>query len=115
MNANSTRAVVVESGGTQVVGHVGLHAWELSLIGSVWVRRCLRRWDTQALDLIDGKTTERTELAMVKKTPFPFPPEPLRWLGVSMTRRAIQRADRRQGRRGPWLRILDRLGVGFDL
>lgn len=26
MNANSTRSVVVESGGTQVVGHVGLHA-----------------------------------------------------------------------------------------
>lgn len=26
MNANSTRNVVVESGGTQVVGHVGLHA-----------------------------------------------------------------------------------------
>ena len=26
MNANSTRNVVVESGGTQVVAHVGLHA-----------------------------------------------------------------------------------------
>ena len=26
MNANSTRTVVVEAGGTQVVGHVGLHA-----------------------------------------------------------------------------------------
>ena len=26
MNANSTRKVVVEAGGTQVVGHVGLHA-----------------------------------------------------------------------------------------
>jgi len=26
MNANSTRTVIVESGGTQVVGHVGLHA-----------------------------------------------------------------------------------------
>ena len=26
MNATSTRNVVVEAGGTQVVGHVGLHA-----------------------------------------------------------------------------------------
>ena len=26
MNATSTRSVVVEAGGTQVVGHVGLHA-----------------------------------------------------------------------------------------
>jgi len=46
--------------------------------------------------------------------PFPFPPEPLRWASVQMTRRAIARADRRQGRRGPWLRLLDRFGIGFD-
>jgi glycine/D-amino acid oxidase-like deaminating enzyme len=46
--------------------------------------------------------------------PFPFPPEPLRWAGVTMTRRAIARADRREGRRGPWLRVLDRFGIGFD-
>ena len=67
-----------------------------------------------ALDLAFGKTTERTELDMVRKKPFPFPPEPLRWAGVEMTRAAIQRADRRQGRRGLWLSALDRFGVGFD-
>jgi hypothetical protein len=26
----------------------------------------------------------------------------------------LARADARQGRRGPWLRLLDRLGMGFD-
>ena len=67
-----------------------------------------------ALDLVDGLETERTSLSMVRRRPFPFPPEPLRWAGVEMTRRAIARADRREGRRGPWLALLDRFGIGFD-
>ncbi len=67
-----------------------------------------------ALDLVFGRATERTELKMVRQPPFPFPPEPLRWAGVALTRKAIQRADRRQGRRGAWLRLLDRFGIGFD-
>ena len=67
-----------------------------------------------ALDLVDGLDTERTELEMVRTRPFPFPPEPARWIGVQLTRRAIQRADDNDGRRGPWLRLLDRFGVGFD-
>jgi glycine/D-amino acid oxidase-like deaminating enzyme len=46
--------------------------------------------------------------------PFPFPPEPLRWVGVQMVRRALAKADRREGRRGPVLRTLDRFGIGFD-
>ncbi|MCP3977502.1 MAG: FAD-dependent oxidoreductase [bacterium] len=67
-----------------------------------------------ALDLVQGRTTELTELEMVRKKPLPFPPEPVRWAGVQLTRRAIQRADRRDGKRGPWLSLLDRFGVGFD-
>lgn len=67
-----------------------------------------------ALDLVFGRHTERTELEMVRKHPFPFPPEPLRAASVAVTRRAIQRADRRQGKRGPWLALLDRFGIGFD-
>jgi glycine/D-amino acid oxidase-like deaminating enzyme len=54
------------------------------------------------------------ELRFTSTHPFPFPPEPVRWAGVQLTRRAIARADRRQGRRGPWLRLLDRFGIGFD-
>jgi glycine/D-amino acid oxidase-like deaminating enzyme len=67
-----------------------------------------------ALDLADGRDTEHTRLRMVRTKPVPFPPEPLRWLGITWTRRALARADRREGRRGPWLRLLDRLGMGFD-
>jgi glycine/D-amino acid oxidase-like deaminating enzyme len=67
-----------------------------------------------ALDLADGRETERTRLRMVQTRPVPFPPEPLRWAGITLTRRALAKADRREGRRGPWLRLLDRLGMGFD-
>jgi glycine/D-amino acid oxidase-like deaminating enzyme len=66
------------------------------------------------LDLLDGLDTERTRLEMVRRRPLPFPPEPARWAVIQLTRRALARADERRGRRGPWLRMLDRLGLGFD-
>lgn len=46
--------------------------------------------------------------------PVPFPPEPLRSVGIKLTRRALARADVRHGRRGPWLKALDAIGMGFD-
>ncbi len=66
------------------------------------------------LDLLAGRRTEATALEMVRRKPVPFPPEPLRWVGVELTRRSIDRADRNGGRRNAWLRTLDRLGLGFD-
>ena len=66
------------------------------------------------LDLLAGRENERTALQMVRNKPVPFPPEPVRWAGIQLTRRAIARADRRGGQRGPWLRTLDRFGLGFD-
>jgi glycine/D-amino acid oxidase-like deaminating enzyme len=66
------------------------------------------------LDLLAGRHTDATRLRLVRERPIPFPPEPLRWLGIELTRRALARADRNQGRRGLWLRALDRLGMGFD-
>lgn len=66
------------------------------------------------LDLVDGRTTERTELEMVRTRPIPFPPEPIRSLGIRWTTAALQQADARGGRRNLWLRTLDRLGMGFD-
>ena len=67
-----------------------------------------------ALDLLGGRDTQRTRLEMVRRRPLPFPPEPLRWAGIELTRRALARADAASGRRGPWLRALDRAGLGFD-
>jgi glycine/D-amino acid oxidase-like deaminating enzyme len=67
-----------------------------------------------ALDLLDGRDTEATRLRYVRRKPVPFPPEPLRYAVVQYTRNRLAAADRDQGRRGPWLRLLDRLGLGFD-
>jgi glycine/D-amino acid oxidase-like deaminating enzyme len=67
-----------------------------------------------ALDLVAGGASELTGLRMVRKRPLPFPPEPLRWVSIGLTQRALARADERGGRRGPWLRALDALGAGFD-
>jgi len=66
-----------------------------------------------ALDLVDGSDTELTRLELVRNRPRPFPPEPLRWLGITLTRRALAREDA-TGRRGLWLRALDAAGMGFD-
>jgi glycine/D-amino acid oxidase-like deaminating enzyme len=66
------------------------------------------------LDLLAGRRTDATTLRAQRRRPLPFPPEPARWLGIQLTRRELARADRNQGRRGPWLRLLDRLGLGFD-
>jgi hypothetical protein len=51
---------------------------------------------------------------MVRTKPLPFPPEPLRYWGIELTRRSIAAADRHQGSRNLWLRSLDRMGLGFD-
>ena len=67
-----------------------------------------------ALDLLAGEDTERTRLSMVRRRPVPFPPEPLRYAGVQLTRWSMARADADGGRRNLWLRALDRAGLGFD-
>ncbi|WP_225804411.1 FAD-binding oxidoreductase [Streptomyces sp. NK15101] len=65
------------------------------------------------LDLLAGEHTERTRLELVRHKPLPFPPEPVRSLGIGITRWSMARADRNEGRRNLWLRTLDRFGLGF--
>lgn len=66
------------------------------------------------LDQLERQKTWRTELEMVKSLPTPFPPEPLCYPAVQLTRAAINRADHREGRRGLFLKTLDAFGLGFD-
>ena len=66
------------------------------------------------LDLIEGVDSERRALRMVRTKPVPFPPEPIRTLGINITRASLAKADRNQGQRNLWLKMLDRLGLGFD-
>ncbi|MDE0884353.1 MAG: FAD-dependent oxidoreductase [Myxococcota bacterium] len=67
-----------------------------------------------ALGLLDQLDRPELKLELVRKRPFPWPPEPIRSLVIKMTQRGLARADRNEGRRGPWLRLLDQLGLGFD-
>ena len=46
------------------------------------------------LDLLDGRGHRADRLEMVRSKPLPFPPEPVRWAGIELTRRGA-----RQGRR----------------
>jgi glycine/D-amino acid oxidase-like deaminating enzyme len=66
------------------------------------------------LDLLAGERTARTELELVRRKPLPFPPEPVRAVGIGITKWSMARADRNDGRRNLWLRTLDRFGLGFD-
>ena len=67
-----------------------------------------------ALDLLDGRSTERTALKLTTTKPIPWPPEPLRAGVIGLTSWSLGRADASEGRRNLWLRTLDLLGLGFD-
>jgi glycine/D-amino acid oxidase-like deaminating enzyme len=67
-----------------------------------------------ALDLVDGRSTEATRSRYVRRKPVPFPPEPLRDAVIQLTRNRLAAADAHDGKRGLWLTLLDRLGLGFD-
>jgi glycine/D-amino acid oxidase-like deaminating enzyme len=59
------------------------------------------------------RPSDLLDLALVKKPPFPFPPEPLRTLAVRAVTRALRRVDA-GGEPGVLLKLLDRMGIGFS-
>ena len=66
------------------------------------------------LDLLNSEDNERLRLKMVREKPIPFPPEPVRSAVVNLTRWSMDQADRNEGKRNLWLRLLDATGLGFD-
>jgi hypothetical protein len=64
------------------------------------------------LDLLQGKTTERTQLKLLSSRAVPFPPEPFRNWAVKWAQADLAREDR-DGRRSLLLRAMDRLKIGF--
>ncbi|HEX7472309.1 MAG TPA: FAD-dependent oxidoreductase, partial [Candidatus Limnocylindrales bacterium] len=67
-----------------------------------------------ARDFILRPESDLLRLRFVRSRPVPFPPEPLRSLGVETVRNELARADANDGSRGMLLRTLDGLGIGFD-
>lgn len=66
------------------------------------------------LDLLSGKKTQLTELELVRTKPIPFPPEPAAWVGVKVMTDHLIKADHQQGNRSVFLRLMDKIGMGFD-
>lgn len=65
------------------------------------------------LELLGYDRTPVVDMGFVRKRAVAWPPEPARWLAVTLTRNEMGRADRNRGRRGLWLRLLDRFNLGF--
>ena len=73
------------------------------------------RWaGTVVRDMLLDPGSDRLQLEIVRSSPFPFPPEPARWLAVQTVQRELALADEHEGRRGAVLRALDAIGIGFD-
>ena len=66
------------------------------------------------LDLLSGQKTELTELEMVRTKPIAFPPEPAAWLGVKVMTNQLIKADHNEGKRPLFLKLMDKIGMGFD-
>ena len=66
------------------------------------------------LDLLDGRETEATALRWCAAARCRSRPSRCAARVIQLTRNRLAAADRNEGRRGIWLRTLDRLGLGFD-
>jgi glycine/D-amino acid oxidase-like deaminating enzyme len=63
--------------------------------------------------LVLDRPSPLRQLAMVRRKPFPYPPEPLRTLAVAAVTRALRRADA-SASPSLLLRSLQALGIGFS-
>jgi hypothetical protein len=57
--------------------------------------------------------SEVINMQLVTSRALPWPPEPIRWMAVKMTQRALVSAEKKGGKRGLWLKFLDAVGLGF--
>jgi glycine/D-amino acid oxidase-like deaminating enzyme len=64
-------------------------------------------------DMLLRPDSDLLRLRFVRRRPFPWPPEPIRSIGIRWVQRDLAQADE-TGRRSLALRLLDALGIGFD-
>jgi hypothetical protein len=65
------------------------------------------------IELLGYQPSEVIKMRLVTSKALPWPPEPIRWMSIRMTQRALGKADENGGKRGLWLKFLDALGLGF--
>ncbi len=104
--ATSTRFCMVPG-----VAYDGRLAWSVGYTGhGVSASRFGARI---GIELLGYEPTDVIKMKFVTRKSLPWAPEPFRWLGVKFTQNALIRADKNEGKRGLWLRFLDKLGLGF--
>jgi hypothetical protein len=93
------------------VAHDGRLAWSVGYTGhGVGASRFGARI---GIELLGYEPTDVIKMQFVIRKSLPWAPEPFRWIGVTLTQKALVRADNNGGKRGLWLKLLDRLGLGF--
>lgn len=104
--ATSTRYCVVPG-----VAHNGRLAWAVGYTGhGVGATRFGARI---GIELLGYNPSDIIKMKFVTKRALPWAPEPFCWPGVKLTQHALIQADKNGGKRGLWLKLLDRLGLGF--
>jgi glycine/D-amino acid oxidase-like deaminating enzyme len=104
--ATSTRFCMVPG-----VAYDGRLAWSVGYTGhGVGASRFGARI---GIELLGYQASDVIKMKFVTKGAIPWAPEPFRWFGVKFTQAALKAADRNEGKRGLWLKILDKLGLGF--
>lgn len=104
--ATSTRFCMVP--GTAYGGRL---AWSVGYTGA---GVCPTRFGARiGIEMLGYQATDILDMEFVTRKALPWAPEPFRWLGVRFTQKALVRADSNGGKRGLWLRFLDKLGLGF--
>ncbi|MDH3763088.1 MAG: FAD-dependent oxidoreductase, partial [Gammaproteobacteria bacterium] len=104
--ATSTRFCMVPG-----VAYDGRVAWSVGYTGhGVGASRFGARI---GIELLGYEPSDILQMQFVTKKAMPWAPEPFRWIGIRLTQRALVRADRNGGRRGLWLKILDKMNLGF--
>ena len=104
--ATSTRFCMVPG-----VAYDGRLAWSVGYTGhGVGASRFGARI---GIEMLGYQPSEILEMQFVTAKALPWAPEPFRWLGVTITQNALIKADKNGGKRGLWLKFLDKLGLGF--
>lgn len=65
------------------------------------------------IELLGYQPSDIIDMQFVKKNPMPWAPEPFRWFGIRYTQYELVKADKNNGERGLWLKLLDKLNLGF--
>ena len=104
--ATSTRFCMVPG-----VAYGGRLAWSVGYTGhGVGASRFGAR---VAIEMLGYGPSDILKMQFISRQALPWAPEPFRWVGVRLTQMALKKADRNNGKRGLWLKFLDKLGLGF--